>query len=338
MGTCYRQLKEEDRILLGSMLYRNYSKAKIAEILGVHRSTIYREIKRNKLPRVLNNCIYYLAHRAHSDYLKRRKKPLRLLCETELRRYVHQKLRLGWSPWQIEGRLKREQGSQGVISHESIYRYIYSDYGRRNCFYKKLRRRHFHRTKLYARNPKFPKVLSIHHRPREINERQTFGHWECDLMVFKRGIVGNLITLRERKTRFMIAIKNHNKTAQGTALALISTLSPLKPFIKSLTFDQGSEFQKYLWIKDCLDSDVYFCDPASPHQKGSVENGNGVIRCEFPRSYDLNTCTQKAIDQRIQEINGRPMKCLDYQTPLEVFNAYCQREFSGEITVNEKRV
>ena len=85
----------------------------------------------------------------------------------------------------------------------------------------------------------------------------------------------------------MIAIKNLNKTASGTALTLISTVKNIKKHIKSITFDQGSEFNKYQWIKECFGTDIYFCKPASPYQKGAVENGNGVIRAELPRNYDI---------------------------------------------------
>lgn len=338
MGKYYRHLTEEDRLLLGSMLDKRYSKRKIAELLGVNRSTIYREIKRNGLNRLLDKRWYYLGGVAHKRYLKRRIRPLKLLRMKELRHYVHDKLLAGYSPWQIEGRLKRENAGKCLISHETIYRYIYSDIGRRNRFYKKLRRKHVFRKKLQARNSRYPKELSIHQRPEEINLRKTFGHWEGDLMMFSRGIQGNLITLRERKTRFMVAIKNDNKTAQGTALTMISMLKTLKKYMKSVTFDQGSEFQKYRWIRDCLNVSVYFCDPASPHQKGAVENGNGVIRCAFPRSFDLSACTQREINQRLKEINNRPLKCLDYQTPQEIFEYYCQAEVNHETTFDEKGI
>ena len=103
------------------------------------------------------------------------------------------------------------------------------------------------------------------------------------------------LTLRERKTCFIVAIKNLNKTASGTALTLISTVKNIKKYIKSITFDQGSEFNKYLWIKDCVDIDIYFCKPASPYQKGAVENGSGVIRAELPREYDMAKLKQKHI-------------------------------------------
>lgn len=162
--------------------------------------------------------------------------------------------------------------------------------------------------------------MLINNRPSIINSREEFGHWEGDLMMFKQGIKSNLITLRERKTRFIIAIKNLNKTANGTALTLISTVKNIKKYIKSITFDQGSEFKKYQWIKDCIETDVYFCKSASPHQKGAVENGNGVIRALLPREYDIAKLKQKHIAELIREINNRPLKCLGYKTPQEIFS------------------
>ncbi len=318
----YSQLAEQDRVFLHHMLVMRYPKAKIAMILGVHRSTIYREIKRNSFEsrksrtRVIQQ---YFCNIAHNKYLARRKRLSKIMRDANLRSYVHDKLSSGWSPWQIEGRLKRENEDKCLISHESIYRYLYSDYGIRNRFYSKLRRKHPLRVKRNSRTPRIPKELTIHNRPEAINTRAEFGHWECDLMIFKRGIKSNLITLRERKSRIMIAIKNTDKSARGTAFALITTLTAIKRFIKSITFDQGLEFMKYRWIKDCLEADIYFCDPASPEQKGGVENGNGVIRVELPRSHNIDTLKQKDIKKVTKEINGRPLKCLDYRTPHELF-------------------
>ena len=319
MGQHYHQLTEQDRIFLRVMLEKGYSKSKIAIILGVHRSSIYREVKRNISEHQITGEKRYIDLIAHNEYLRRRQRPTKLKTAKGLRLYVHDKLRSGWSPWQIEGRLKRENGGKCVISHETIYRYIYSDYGIRNRFYKKLRRKHCYRVKHHSRKPRVPKELLIHNRPDIINDRKEFGHWECDLMMFKRGRKANLITLRERETRYMVAIKNNDKTARGTALALISTVDTLKSHIKSITFDQGSEFQKYAWIRDVLEAEIYFCEPASPEQKGSVENGNGVIRTELSRSHDIDSLKQRDITRLISEINGRPLKCLDYQTPEEIF-------------------
>lgn len=140
-------------------------------------------------------------------------------------------------------------------------------------------------------------------------------------MVFKKGVKANLITLRERKSRYMIAIKNQNREASGTALALISTITKIKKYVKSITFDQGSEFKKYEWIKKSINTDIYFCEPASPHQKGCVENGNGSIRIEFQRDYDVENLKQHQLYRVIEGINNRPLKCLQYLTPREVFEA-----------------
>ncbi|MGQ3887563.1 IS30 family transposase [Legionella sp. CNM-1927-20] len=252
MGKHYKQLTELDRGFISLMLAKGYAKSKIAILLRVHRSTIYRELKRNSIVSSwTDNEPYYLGQTAHKRYLKRRKRHRKLDDNKLLQDYVHKKLARGWSPWQIEGRLKRENKVGMHISHETIYRYIYSDYAIRNRFYSCLRRKHKLRIKRYARHSRFPSELLITNRPQVINERAEFGHWEGDLMMFKRGIKGNLLTLRERKTRYLIAIKNENKTAKATALALISTVKSIKSAIKTITFDQGSEFQNYRWCFTC---------------------------------------------------------------------------------------
>lgn len=323
MGRLYSHLSEEDRIFLGIMLEKNYSKSKIAKVLRVDRSTIYREIKRNSCIHAYSRRRYYFCNTAQRCYLKRRKRPTKLSVSENLRQYVEDKLSRGWSPGQIEGRLRRENASRSILSHETIYRYIYSDYILRNRFYKKLRRKHMWRVKRHARKQRIPVELLIKNRPETTNKRDDFGHWEGDLMIFKRGHgTANLITLRERKSRLMIAIKNKDKSASGTALALISSTKNFKAYIKSITFDQGGEFLKYPWIKDCLRADIYFCDPASPHQKGAIENGNGVIRAELPRAFNITGLKQKELNAITNEINNRPLKCLEYQTPTEVFLDY----------------
>lgn len=317
MGTKYRHLTEQDRIFLRIMLDKNYPKSKIAKILKVNPSTIYREVKRNSCTHWHTKEKFYWSNIAHRKYLKRRKRGLKLEQYPKLRDYVHAKLKAGWSPYQIEGRLKRENNGQCQLSHESIYHYIYSDTNRRYLFYKYLRRKHAYRLKRGQRKARIPKELLIHTRPEIINKRAEFGHWECDLMVFKRGIRANLITLRERKSRFIIALKNENREAKGTALRLINSIKKIKRHVKSITFDQGSEFKRYDWIRDCLEADIYFCEPASPHQKGAIENGNAIIRVKFQQNCDIEKLKQYHINSVIRNINNRPMKCLGYLTPQE---------------------
>ena|SRR5207253_2830062 len=170
MNKTYRHLSEQDRIFLRIMLEKRYSKGKISEILGVHRSTIYRELKRNCFKHWHSNTDIYWSDTAHKNYLDRRKRKGKLDKDDNLKDYVHSKLKSGWSPWQIEGRLKLENSEQCIISHETIYRYIYSDYGIRNIFYQKLRRKHFWRVKRNARKPRVPKDMLINNRPDIINK------------------------------------------------------------------------------------------------------------------------------------------------------------------------
>jgi IS30 family transposase len=100
---------------------------------------------------------------------------------------------------------------------------------------------------------------------------------------------------------------------------IITALKKLKNHVKSITFDQGVEFSKYQWIKECIKTNIYFCDPASPYQKGSIENGNGVLRREFKRDHDADKLKQREISHMVSIINNRPLKCLGYCTPLEAF-------------------
>ncbi|HLB42366.1 MAG TPA: IS30 family transposase [Gammaproteobacteria bacterium] len=329
MGVKYKHLTEQDRIFLRIMLEKRYPKSKIAHILKVNPSTIYREVKRNSCTHWYSGQKYYWNHSVQEKYLKRRKRWLKLEKDVILRNYVHSKLKSGWSPYQIEGRLKIENDGHCIISHESIYHYVYSDMDRRYVLHKYLRRKHSYRIKQGQRKARIPTELLIGSRPETINNREEFGHWECDLMVFKKGVKTNLIPLRERKTRYLVAIKNQSREAAGTALALISTVKNIKHLVKSITFDQGSEFKKYEWIKKCLETNIYFCEPASPHQKGAIENGNATIRIVFQRDYEVEKLKQRYINSVIKNINNRPMKCLYYKTPAELFNEFKKQHYEN---------
>ena len=319
MGKQYTQLTQHDRIVIDHMLVDRCSKAKIAKHLSVHVSTIYRELKRNQTKNTRTGKHYYHSYFAHKYRLKRRARPSKLFVNKELRRLVHRMLKAKWSPKQIEWHLQEKRATVGRISHETIYRHIYSDWRLRYNFSPYLRRAHKSRVKKGSRKKRFDDSLMIHARPEAANTRDEFGHWECDLMIFKRGMKNNLITLVERKSRFTIAIKNDNKQAKPTALAIIKRLTPFRRYVKSITFDQGSEFKNYPWIKSCLEADVFFCDPASPHQKGSIENRNGVIRTVYPRNCDIAGTKQYHINREIEAINERPMLCLGLKSPEEVF-------------------
>jgi len=316
MGKSYNQLTLEKREQLYELSRHDLSVDAIASLLNCHRSTIYRELQRNK------SKVGYLPDRAQKLSLDRRRKTLKIERNSALKSDIIEKLHSGWSPEIISGYLKKEKGIT-VVSHETIYAYIYSESGLKKELYLSLKKQRKKRcSRSLSRKIKricIPNRVSIHERPAEINERNSFGHWEGDLMLFSNQSA-NLITLRERKSRFLIAIKNPNKQSEVTAENIASRFRGRKKIlIETLTFDNGGEFAKHETIAKRLKIDTFFCDPYASYQKGSVENGNGVLRYDLPRSTDINSLTQKQVDEIVNRINNRPMKCLGFCTPAEVF-------------------
>jgi transposase, IS30 family len=315
MGKKYEQLTLVKREKLYALSQQNFQVNTIADLLGCHRATIYRELNRNKTR------IGYLPDKAHKMSLDRCSNGLKIDRNPELKDYIISKLQEGWSPEIITGCLKKERGIS-VISHETIYAYIYSKEGRRNDLYLSLKKRRKKRQAKMARKSKktcIPNRISIHERPKNIGERDECGHWEGDLVLFSNSSA-NLITLRERKSRVFLAIKNPSKHADTTSKNIIKKFKGRKKIlIETLTLDNGGEFARHEDIARALRIDTFFCDPYSSYQKGSVENGNGVLRYDLPRSADIDSLSQKQIDKIVDKINNRPMKCLGFRTPSEVF-------------------
>ena len=316
MGKSYSQLTLRHRERIYELLQEGFSKDAISKLLGCHRCTIYREFRCNK------SRLGYLPDKAHKMSLDRCVQSLKVERNSDLKADIIDKLQSGWSPEIISGYLKKEKGIS-VISHETIYAYIYSKLGRENELYLMLqKRRKTRRTRSSGKNRKkicIPNRVSIHQRPGEINERISYGHWEGDLVLFSNQSA-NLITLRERKSRFLVAIKNPSKHSEVTAKNIKDRFKGRKKIlIETLTLDNGGEFAKHGDIAKCLKIDTFFCDPYSSYQKGCVENGNGVVRYDLPRNTDINSLTQKQIDKIVNKINNRPMKCLEFYTPSEMF-------------------
>lgn len=321
----YKQLTLEEREEIYKLEQKKIRKSDIADAVGHHKSTIYRELNRNK------SSAGYLPDTAHKLSLDRCYKGLKIDRNPELKKYIIDKLNDGWSPEMIAGYLKKEKGIT-VISHETIYAYIYSKEGNKNELYLTLRKRHKKRKSKMAKKSKSSKIpnrVSIHDRPANIDTRDTFGHWEGDLVLFSNTTT-NLITLRERKSRLFVTVKNPSKHADVTSKNIISKFRGRKKvLIETLTLDNGGEFFKHEEIAKCLRIDTFFCDPYASYQKGSVENGNGVLRYDLPRSTDIDSLSQKQIDKIVDKINNRPMKCLGFKTPAEVF-----MEKYGQLVVN----
>lgn len=297
MSRKFRQLTHEDRVAIATLLRAGHGKAAIAKQLGCHRSTVYREIARN------GSSLGYLPLTAELRIKERRKRSFKLNRDKMLRQYIFDKLKLSWSPEQIAGRLKLENQGKSLICHETIYAYLYSDYGIRNKYYQFLRQKRRFRYPKISRTSriKIPNRVSIHERSQEANDRTEIGHWEGDLMHFGRKTQTNLITLRERYSRYMIAVRNPNRKADTTAA------------------DNGFEFAKHERIANKLQAKTYFCEPYKSYQKGTIENGNKQLREWLPKDSMINIISQHEINSWLEVLNRRPMKCLNFYTPKEIF-------------------
>jgi IS30 family transposase len=241
-----------------------------------------------------------------------------------LREMVLARLARGWSPEQVAGRLARDNNGRHVISSETIYRFIYAqivrtkDYAWRHY----LPRGKFKRGRRGRRGGSPASFIAyrrpLSERPDEITDRRTPGHWEADLMLFR--IYGQaILTLHERSSRLLIAVRPPNKAADPIAKAMMEILAPLPPaWRQTITFDNGTEFARHYELH-ALNIQTFFCDTHAPWQKGGIENAIGRMRRTLPRKTDLATLSDERFIELIQAYNNTPRKCLDFQTPTELF-------------------
>jgi IS30 family transposase len=233
---------------------------------------------------------------------------------------VREGLLKGWSPEQIAGRLRRTHG-QAVISHESIYRFIYPRSAQKDYWHRLLPRRKSRRGRLGRRGGSSVQFLQhrvpIHHRPPQAHDRSVPGHWEADLMLFRKYGQAVLV-LHERSSRHRRLSRQPNKAAQPVAESLLRRLEPLPPSLRqSLTFDNGTEFAAHYLLTQRLGLPTFFCDAHKPWQKGGIENAIGRMRRHLPRKTDLATLRPDELDACVQRYNDTPRKCLRFLTPNE---------------------
>ncbi|WSP37498.1 IS30 family transposase [Streptomyces sp. NBC_01244] len=324
-----RYLREEDRIHIADRLREKASIRTIAAELGRSPSTISREIRRNGIPsRGDSSCWAYRPHAAHrrAEQRRPRPKPGKIRRSAELRQFIQAHLTLRWSPEQICQALQARFPARPEmhVAHETIYQALYVQ-GRgelRRELTRALRtgrsRRRPHRQS-YKRKPRaIPNMVMISDRPAEAADRAVPGHWEGDLIIGKDGksAIGTLV---ERTTRYvMLAHLPFDHTAASTRDALVETVKTLPPHLRrSLTWDQGVEMAAHQAFTVATNIPVYFCNPASPWQRGSNENTNGLLRQYFPKGTDLSRHTPQDLATVAAELNGRPRKTLGWETPAE---------------------
>jgi transposase, IS30 family len=320
----YHHFTVKEHYIIAHLTIAGYSQREIGRRLGRHHTSIGREIKRNR-PTYAEDAVYW--HDAAESYAKARlRKPRHRRRQHErLVSYVTSKLRHDWSPETIAGRMKVDHPDDNSmrICHETIYRWIYQASCNKGDLYRHLRRGHKHRRrqKRYGTGRRFiPGRVSIDARPSVVDRRERFGDWEGDTLEGKKG-TGHLATHVERKCRYLIAAKLNDKKASTMttqSIALFRTIP--QGFRHTLTVDNGREFTQFKEIQNKTGLAIYFVDPYAAWQRGTNENTNGLLRYYFPKGTDFRKISSKSIALVVDKLNNRPRKCLNYQTPHEVFH------------------
>jgi IS30 family transposase len=320
----YKQLDLEERRKIETWRAAKVSVDVIAERLGRNRSTIFRELRRNhftdaEMPKVVG----YFGVVASMKALSRRQKDRKLMRHAELRELIIERIKDGWTPEQIAGRLIYEKAPVRVCQ-ETIYRFVYSPEGMKEDLWWYLPEHRRKRRPRKGRVPKKPKIhpdLGIANRPEIIGDRIQFGHWESDLMLFRQKFgKANVTSLVERVSRFTVLLMNANKTTARVMGRLANVMRTLPHNArKSVTFDRGSEFMDWPHLQAEVGTQTWFCDPSAPWQKGTVENTNRRARRWLPRELDVAKLTPHDLEVICARLNATPRKCLGWKTPAEVF-------------------
>ena len=311
----YQQLIDSQRYQIESYLKAGFSQTKIAEELGVHKSTISRELKRNSKKRSYN------AHFAVTISKERRIEAYKhAVFDINIKRYIQDKLvNHQWSPEQIKGRCNIEGIT--MVSIERIYQYIYDNQSQGGTLYKHLRTaRRWRRKRLNRKHQRgqIPNRVMIDKRPEIVNTKQRFGDWEVDTIIGKNH-KSAIVTLTERKSQFELMAKTDRTKANSIKKQIINLLAPFKQLVETITSDNGKEFALHQKIAQKLEADFYFANPYSPWERGLNEYNNKLIRQYLPKKTDFNLISYKHINMIISKLNNRPRKLLGYKTPNEVF-------------------
>ena len=307
----YAQLTQEQRYQIYALKQTGHILLEIATVIRVHKSTVSRELKRNRGQRG------YRPQQAQSLAIEHRQKGVPRIT-VKMWAVVERLLRQDWSPEQISGRLKKEQ--KVCVSHEWIYQYVLKDKQAGGELYRHLRcqKKRRKRYGTYERRGQLPNCRSIEERPAIVNGRKRLGDWEVDMMIGKRRPQA-MVTLTERKSRLTLLGKVAQRTAQAIQNQIHKLLLPVADQVHTLTSDHGKEFAYHEQIAKALQLKFYFAHPYAAWERGTNENTNGLLRQYFPKKHDFQSISNKEIEQAMLKLNFRPRKSLRFKTPFEVF-------------------
>jgi len=310
----YKQLTLEQRYEIKAYMQAGFSMSMISQLIGVHKSTISREVKRNSGQKG------YRAKQAHEKAVTRWKQATKHIRFTEeIKALVAFYIRLDFSPEQVSGYLKRIHSIK--TNTETIYQYIRADKAAGGDLYCHLRCSSKKKRKRYGgtdRRGQIPDRVSIDQRPAIVDSKERIGDWEVDTVIGKNH-KGALVTAVERVTKFTCIQYVPNKTAELVSQALIKMLYPYRKRVFTITYDNGKEFSKHKKIAQVLEADGYFAHPYHSWERGLNENTNGLIRQYLPKKTSFENVKEANIIFIQNRLNGRPRKMLNFQTPQELF-------------------
>jgi len=318
----YTQLTLQKRYHISALLKSGLKQKEIASELGVHPSTICRELKRNR-----DKIRGYTADLAQIKSTKAQmQKKKRLSLTKTIEKYVRAKLKQDWSLEQISGRMKLDTGVSVV--HETIYRYIYDNKSKGGKLYTYLR----HKNKKYHKRSNEYKTrgtlidrVMIDARPKIVEKKSRIGDLEIDTVIGKNHI-GALVTVLDRKSKFTLIRNVPSKEARVVTQALIEMIQPIKAVTHTITSDNGKEFAYHKEVAAALDIDFYFANPYHSWERGLNEHTNGLIRQYLPKKSEFINVSKDEIIMIQNKLNHRPRKVLGYKTPFEVFFSEMSRK------------
>ena len=302
----YSQLTQVQRYQIYALLKIGHLQIEIAEIVGVHKSTISRELKRNRGRRG------YRPKQAQRFAAGRQNKAKTRIKQEDWK-LVGGLINLDWSPEQISDYCRDNQIMH--ISHEWIYQYIYQDKREGGSLWKHLRCRKKRKKRYgsYDKRGQIPNRTSIDERPQAAEDRSRLGDWEADTIIGKRK-KGAIVTLVDRESRYLRMGLVEQRTKEAVKEMIIFLLDGYP--VHTITCDNGKEFTEHEEIARALGAEVYFAHPYASWERGTNENTNGLIRQYFPKNTEFRKLTNEDIAFVEHRLNTRPRKCLSFSSPM----------------------
>ena len=315
----WKQISIEEREVVMIRVASGCPVGQIAEELGRHRTTIWREIRRNDYRRG------YWATASHKRAVNNRRKARRpsRLSYLPLREYVEKNLKLYWSPEQIAHRIELDYPAdlRMRICHETIYRFILKE---ERSYIRYLRQAHRRNRYAWRGKKRYKRIRGGKHivnRPSVAELRIFPGHWEGDSVRGPKDSAAGLATQVDRASRYLVAASLSDRKAKTYNEAVIEAFKHSALPVETMTVDNGMEFSMFSELEEALDTEVYFARPYHSWERGTNENTNGLVRQFFPKGTDFSGVNPREVEQAAGLLNNRPRKCLGYRTPAEVMKA-----------------